>query len=79
MPSAPRLNFGGHAPSSTVFEQGEDVVDRFADQARAMHHGDTEPRSICGQATPREAVKLMKEGIDVKTLPMPAALKETLQ
>ena len=44
-----------------------------------MHHGDTEPRSICGQATPREAAKLMQEGIDVKALPMPAALKETQQ
>lgn len=131
MPSAARLNFGGHrAPveptpqhvlptaatepdsvqgSGTVSSAGvatevafsvspsleqqaaflkalrhvvantEDVGDRFASQARAMHYGDTEPRSIRGQATLREAVELMEEGIDVVALPMPAALKETLQ
>ena len=130
MPSAPRLNFGGHAPPSAISEQPsapassgtsaasdtnlpmgssqvteqsvqgtpsleqqasfikavrhvlantEDVGDRFADQARAMHYGDTEPRSIRGQATQREAIELIEEGIDVMALPMQAALKETLQ
>ena len=44
-----------------------------------MHYGDAEPRSIRGQATQREAVELIEEGIDVMALPMPAALKETLQ
>ena len=62
-----------------VVANTEDVGDRFADQARAMHYGDAEPRSIRGQATPREATELMEEGIDVMALPMPAALKETLQ
>ena len=128
MPSAPRLNFGGHSepavpaqqatsaaepsiasvadeptgtalattaqtsepPSSEqqaaflkavrhVLANTEDVGDKFANQARAMHYGDAEPRSIRGQATPREAVDLMEEGIDVMALPIPAALKETLQ
>ena len=133
MPSAPRLNFGAHAPhshsvtpepasvaastSSTapapdtepaaglsaltdqpaqagpspeqqaaflsavrhVLANTEDVGDRFANQARAMHYGDAEPRSIRGQATQREAVELIEEGIDVMALPVPAALKETLQ
>ena len=62
-----------------VVANTEDVGDRFASQARAMHYGDAEPRSIRGQATPREATELMEEGIDVMALPMPAALKETLQ
>ena len=134
MPSAPRLNFGGHrAPAEPVTENSssgaddsgaklgenasqepntglavvaptaeptspsveqqaaflsavrhvlantEDVGKRFANQARAMHYGDMEPRSIRGQATPREAMELADEGIDVMALPMPAALKETLQ
>ena len=137
MPSAPRLNFGGHrepvesAPQATpsppsdlpdhqpgtaltpvtdasdsvssnatangtfspspeqqaaflkavrhVLATTEDVGDRFANQARAMHYGDAEPRSIRGQATPREAMELADEGIDVMALPVPAALKETLQ
>ena len=62
-----------------VIAHTEDVGERFADQARAMHYGDAEPRSIRGQATPREASELIEEGIDVVALPMPAALKETLQ
>ena len=57
----------------------EDVGRRFADEARRMHYGDTEARSIRGQASPREAVELLEEGIDVMPLPMPAALKKTLQ
>jgi len=62
-----------------VLANTEDVGDRFANQARAMHYGDAEPRSIRGQATQREAVELIEEGIDVMALPLPAALKETLQ
>ncbi len=62
-----------------VLANTEDVGDRFAHQARAMHYGDAEPRSIRGQATQREAIEMMEEGIDVMALPMPAALKETLQ
>lgn len=57
----------------------EDVGDRFADKARAMHYGDIEPRNIRGQTSAREAVELLEEGIEVMPLPMPAALKETLQ
>ncbi len=62
-----------------VVANTEDVGDRFANEARAMHYGDTEARSIRGQASAREAVELIEEGIDVMPLPMPAALKETLQ
>lgn len=62
-----------------VLANTEDVGDRFANQARAMHYGDAEPRSIRGQATQREAIELIEEGIDVMALPVPAALKETLQ
>ena len=62
-----------------VVANTEDVGDQFASQARAMHYGDAEPRGIRGQATPREAVELIEEGIEVVALPMSAALKETLQ
>jgi hypothetical protein len=62
-----------------VLANTEDVGDRFANQARAMHYGDTVPRSIRGQATAREAVELREEGIDVMALRLPVALKETLQ
>lgn len=62
-----------------VLANTEDVGARFVDQARAMHYGDAKPRSIRGQATRREAIALIEEGIDVLALPMPVALKETLQ
>lgn len=55
----------------------EDVGRRFAAEARGMHYGDIETRSIRGQASAREAVELLEEGIDV--MPLPAALKKTLQ
>ena len=57
----------------------EDVGERFASEARRMHYGDSEARSIRGQASLREAVELLEEGIEVMPLPMPAAIKETLQ
>ena len=129
MPSAPRLNLGGHQASATAADQAtrsnapapapqdqaivaaatddgapgmragastaeqaaflkalrqvmantEDVGRRFANEARAMHYGDLEPRSIRGQTSAREAVALLEEGIEVMPLPLPAALKETLQ
>lgn len=62
-----------------VVANTEDVGERFADEARRMHYGDAEARSIRGQASVREAVELMEEGIEVMPLPLPAALKETLQ
>ena len=57
----------------------EDVGSRFAEEARRMHYGEAEGRSIRGQTSMREAVELIEEGIDVVPLPMAAALKETLQ
>ena len=62
-----------------VMAHTEDVGNRFADVARAMHYGDSEARSIRGQTSQREAIELLEEGIDVMPLPIPAALKETLQ
>lgn len=56
----------------------EDVGARFADEARRMHHGETEERAIRGQATPDEAAQLLDEGIAVLPLPLPVAAKETL-
>lgn len=59
--------------------ESEDVGERFADQARAMHHGEVERRSIRGRTTPQEAIELLEEGVDVLPLPALPALKETLQ
>jgi hypothetical protein len=62
-----------------VMANTEDVGTRFADEARRMHYGEQEARSIRGQTTVREAVELLEEGIEVIPLPLPAAVKETLQ
>ena len=62
-----------------VVAHTEDVGERFADEARRMHYGEAEARSIRGQASAREAVELVEEGIDVMPLPLPLAIKETLQ
>jgi len=62
-----------------VIAQTEDVGDRFADEARKMHYGEAEERGIRGQATREQAQTLIDEGISVFSLPLPAALKETLQ
>lgn len=54
-----------------VVAQTEDVGKRFAEEARRMHYGEEEPRNIRGQASAREAVELLEEGIGI--LPIPAA------
>ncbi|MDR3452741.1 MAG: DUF1178 family protein [Rhodoferax sp.] len=55
----------------------EDVGERFAQEARRIHYGETDHRNIRGRASAREAIELLEEGIDVMSLP--AAVKDTLQ
>lgn len=62
-----------------VVARTEDVGGRFAEEARRMHYGEVKARSIRGQASAREAVELLEEGIEVLPLPLVPALKETLQ
>jgi hypothetical protein len=57
----------------------EDVGQRFAQEARKMHYGETQVRNIRGQASAQETAQLLEEGIDVLPLPLPDALKSTLQ
>lgn len=62
-----------------VLAKTEDVGERFAEEARKMHYGEAEERGIRGRATRDEARTLEDEGIAVYSLPVPPALKETLQ
>ena len=62
-----------------VMAQTEDVGERFAEEARRMHYGETEERGIRGQATRAQTEELLDEGIAVMPLPIPAGLKEPLQ
>jgi hypothetical protein len=62
-----------------VLASTEDVGDRFAEEARRIHYGETQERGIRGQASAQETEALVEEGIGVLPLPIPKALKEPLQ
>jgi hypothetical protein len=62
-----------------VVANTEDVGKQFAEEARKMHYGDAEHRNIRGQASAEETKELLDEGIAVMPLPLPDAVKETLQ
>ena len=53
-----------------IVKNAEDVGARFPDEARKMHYGETEHRSIYGVATPQEAKELLDEGIECHPIPV---------
>ncbi|WP_422843408.1 DUF1178 family protein [Acidovorax sp. M2(2025)] len=75
----PALQAAWLALARKIVASTEDVGERFAQEARRMHHGEQPERPIRGQATPQETLELLEEGIAVLPLPLPAAAKETLQ
>ncbi len=62
-----------------VLANTEDVGERFPEEARRIHYGETDERAIRGQASREETESLAEEGIAVMPLPIPASLKEPLQ
>ena len=54
-----------------VRENFEDVGPRFAEEARAIFHGESENKSIHGTSTPEERTELDEEGIPYVILPKP--------
>jgi len=56
----------------------EDVGDRFVEEARKIHYGESERRNIRGAASWREYRALREEGIDAAPLPLPVQPKEKL-
>jgi len=62
-----------------VMANTDDVGERFAEEARRIHYGEIEERAIRGQATREDAIALQEEGIDVMSLPVPAAAKGRIQ
>jgi hypothetical protein len=62
-----------------VLHNTEDVGEKFAEEARRIHYGETPQRGIRGQASADEREALRDEGIEVMPLPIPAGLKDTLQ
>jgi hypothetical protein len=51
-------------------KNAENVGGKFPEEARKMHYGETEHRSIFGEASPKEAKELADEGIEFHPLPM---------
>jgi hypothetical protein len=62
-----------------VLEKTENVGERFAEEARRIHYNEAPARNIRGVASAEDAQALVEEGIDVMPLPVPAALKGSLQ
>lgn len=53
-----------------VMKNAENVGRDFAEEARKIHYGEAEERSIYGEADPAETRALLEEGIDVLPLPI---------
>ena len=51
-------------------KNAENVGRKFPDEARKMHYGEIEHRSIYGEASPQEAKDLHEEGIEFHPLPV---------
>lgn len=53
-----------------VMANSEDVGRGFADEARKIHHGEAEERSIRGETSNEDAARLTEEGIAFGILPV---------
>lgn len=51
-------------------KNADNVGQKFPDEARKMHYGDIEHRSIYGEASPQDAKALAEEGIEFHPLPI---------
>ena len=80
-PSSEEANLGNAwlALARRIVANTQDVGERFADEARKMHYGETPDRAIRGKTSTEEARALLDEGIAVLPFMLPQAAKETLQ
>ena len=53
-----------------ITKNADNVGAKFPEEARKMHYGESEPRSIYGEATPDDAKSLAEEGIEFHPLPV---------
>jgi hypothetical protein len=51
-------------------KNADDVGRKFPEEARKMHYGEAEHRSIYGEASPQEAKELYEEGIEFHPIPV---------
>ncbi|MFI4929483.1 MAG: DUF1178 family protein [Burkholderiales bacterium] len=62
-----------------VLAHTEDVGERFAEEARRIHYGETPERGIRGQVSAQQRDELVDEGIEIIAMPLPRALDGPLQ
>jgi hypothetical protein len=53
-----------------ITKNADDVGRQFPEEARKMHYGEVEYRSIYGEASPQEAKELYEEGIEFHPIPV---------
>ena len=53
-----------------IVKNADNVGQKFPEEARKMHYGEAEPRSIYGEASPEQAKELHEEGIEFHALPV---------
>ena len=58
------------ALSEKLKENADYVGDKFAEEARKIHFGETEARGIYGEATAEEAKGLVEDGVDFMPIPI---------
>jgi hypothetical protein len=51
-------------------KNSDNVGDKFPEEARKMHYGETEHRSIYGEASPQDAKEMLDEGIEFHPIPV---------
>ena len=51
-------------------KNAENVGGKFPEEARKIHYGEAEHRSIYGEASPQEAKDLLEEGVELHPLPV---------
>ena len=62
-----------------MIKNTEDVGDRFPEEARRIHYGESQERGIRGRASREDADALREEGIEVVAVSLPEPLKGPLQ
>lgn len=55
--------------SRKVRENADYVGDKFAEEARKIHFGESDPRGIYGEASVEEVKSLLEDGVDFMPLP----------
>ena len=53
-----------------LVKNADNVGNKFPEEARKMHYGEVEHRSIYGEASPEEARDLIEEGVELHPLPV---------